>query len=167
MRALPVIVAAALVAACAPTPRTADRKGTSPESVAQMAAPAPSAPMAKRAPPQPGEKVSPVIAFRGNGEHWNLQLENAGGYAHDADLTWDDGSQQATGSLEYQPNPGSPSDTPIVLVGTLRTAAGPRSVRIEINEGACKDSEGAAYTHAVQATIEGVEPMRGCGDLAK
>ena len=123
--------------------------------------------MAKRAPPQPGEQVSPVIAFRGNGEHWNLHLENAGGHAHDADLTWDDGRQQATGSLEYQVASSASAQAPIVLAGTLVTPAGPRRVRVEIIEGTCKDAKGEVYTHTVEASIDGMAPMHGCGDLAR
>lgn len=157
-----------LLAATACTPTHTSAPSNPPTaSVATPASSAPTGAMAKRAPPRPGEQVSPVIAFRGTGTGWNLQIENAGGYAHDADLTWDDGNQQATGSLEYQPTPGASAGAPIVLVGTLATPAGPRSVRVEIKADACKAAAGEAYTHAVHATIEGMALMHGCGDLAK
>lgn len=168
MRALSVVAIAVLLAvACGPTPEPADQKGTSPGSAAAIAAPAASTPMAKRAPPRPGEQVSPVIALRAGGEHWSLHVENAGGHAHDADLAWEDGGQRATGSLQYQPDPAPSADAPIVLMGTLVTPAGPRRVRVAINERACKDAAGEAYTHAVHITIEGMAPMHGCGDLAR
>lgn len=170
MRALPVVVIVVLLAAaCAPAPKAGDAQAVdAPAADARAdAVPAPPPAMAKRAPPQPGEQVSPVIAFRGHAEHWSLQIENAGGYAHTVDFTWGSGSGHATGNLQYQAQSGAVAGAPILLEGTLDTRAGRRAMRVEITPAACTDDAGQAYPQSVRVGVEGMAPMLGCGELAK
>lgn len=170
-----VMLLALALTACAPThqsapPRAAAAKAPAMQVDAEAAtspSPAPSGAMAKRAAPQPGEQVSPVIAFRGHAEHWSIQIENTGGYAHAVDFTWGSGSEHATGSLQYQTQSGAVAGAPILLVGNLETGAGRRAMRVEITPAACTDDADQAYPHSVQVTVEGMAPMMGCGELAK
>ncbi len=146
--------------ACAPA-----AKPPQPNSAPSLPATAPpAAAMAKRSPPQPGEQVSPVIAFRGGGELWRVQIENAGGYAHTVNLSWGKASQHATGALQYRA-PGTAAA--IVLEGALDHEDGTRALRVEITPAACTDDAAQAYTHTVRVTVAGIAPMLGCGDLAK
>lgn len=165
MSQLPIgmLALALAMTACAPTHTPAPSN----PATTSVATPAPAGAMAKRAPPRPGEQVSPLVAFRGAGRDWSLEIENAGGLAHDAQLTWGNGSQHATGTLRYDGAAGTAADAPILLVGTLATKAGRRTLRVEITPAACTQGTDSAYTHAVQATVEGLAPMFGCGDLAK
>ena len=153
----------------APTTAAAAKAATMPVETepATSPSPMPSGAMAKRAAPQPGEQVSPVIAFRGHAEHWSIQVENTGGYAHAVDFTWGTGSQHATGSLQYQPQSGAVAGAPILLEGDLETGAGRRAMRVEITPAACTDDADRAYPHSVQVAVEGMAPMLGCGELAK
>jgi hypothetical protein len=161
--------------ACAPTHQAAPTSAAAAKApaiqaeveAATSASPTPSGAMGKRAAPQPGEQVSPVIAFRGHAEHWSIQVENTGAYAHAVDFTWGSGSQHATGSLQYQPQSGAVAGAPILLEGGLETAAGRRAMRVEITPAACTDDADQAYPQSVQVTVEGMAPMLGCGELAK
>jgi hypothetical protein len=171
MRAVSVAMIALLLApACAPAPKAGvvphadDQRAGDARASAESAQPAA---MGKRAPPQPGEQVSPVIAFRGHAEHWSIRIENAGGHAHDVDFTWGMGSQHATGRLQYQGQPGAVAGTPILLAGTLGGEAGGRAMRVEIRAAACTDDADEVFSHAVRVTVEGMAPMSGCGELAK
>jgi len=168
MRALPVaIIALLLAAACAPAPKAGDPQAANSQAVNARADAALPAAMGKRAPPPPGEQVSPVIAFRGHAEHWSLQVENAGGYAHSVDFSWGSGSQRATGSLQYQAQPGAVAGAPILLEGSVDTEAGRRAMRVEITPATCTDDADQAYTHSVRVSVDGMAPMLGCGELAK
>lgn len=170
MRALPVTIIALLLAAgCAPAPKAGDPRADDQQAIDARAnaAPAPPVAMGKRAPPQPGEQVSPVIAFRGHAEHWSIRIENAGGYAHDVDFTWGMGSQHASGSLQYQAQPGAVAGAPILLEGSLDSEAGRRTMRVEITPAACTDDADRVYPHSVRVTVEGMAQMLGCGELAK
>lgn len=161
----PLALTLLAIIACTPTHTSAPSNPPT-ASVATQVSTAPTGARAKRAPPQPGEPISPVIAFRGTGNDWHLQIENADGHAHDGDLTWRDGSQ-ASGTLQYKGPSGAAVDTPILLVGTLDTKSGRRTMRVEITPVACTHGTDQSYTHSVQVTIQGLAPMHGCGDLAK
>jgi glucose/arabinose dehydrogenase len=173
MRALPVVVAIAL-AACARAPdATASKPAAPPAAATPAPQPGPEVPppdtpspgpSAKRAPPQPGELVSPVVAFRAEGPGWSLRIENTEGYAHDVALTWDGGRAQATGKLDYQPEP---SNGRIVLQGQLDTPAGPDAMVVEIAARACTDARGVELPHEATIDVAGMPRMRGCGELAK
>jgi len=174
------LLAALATAACAPAPgvgaapagptaevravRSAgDAVAAAAEPLAEPATPA--AAMAKRAPPQPGEQVSPVIAFRGAGPGWTIQIDNAGGYRHAVEFSW--GDQHATGSLQYQADgAGSAVGGVIALAGTLDTAPRASAMRVEIMRAACTGEAGHAYTHSVRVVVDGMAPRQGCGDLA-
>ena len=161
------IVAMLLAGACAPAAKPAPSGG--PQAIDARADDALPPPVAKgkRAPPQPGEQVSPVIAFRGHAEHWSIHIESAGGYAHDVDFTWGAGSEHATGRLQYQPQPGAVAGAPILLAGTLDGGAGGRAMRVEITPAGCTDDGDEVFTHTVRVIVDGMAPMSGCGDLAK
>lgn len=116
--------------------------------------------MGKRAAPLAGERVSPIIAARGGGNGWNIAIENAGGYDHDVELGWDNGTRDA-GTLAFQPTSGG-SSAPIVLRGTIDAKA----LTVELLRQACRDGDGVAHEHALVVTIAGRAPMRGCADLA-
>ena len=171
MRALPVaiIIVVLLAAACAPGPKANDPQAVETKAVDARAesAAAPSTTMGKRAPLQPGEQASPVIAFRGHAEHWNIQIENTGGYAHVVDFNWGSGSQHAVGRLQYQAQPGAVAGAPILLEGSLDTGAGRRAMRVDITPAACTDDADQAYPQSVRVGVEGMAPMLGCGELAK
>lgn len=168
MRALPVaIIALLLAAACAPAPKAGDPQAANSQAVNARADAALPATMGKRAPPQPGEQVSPVIAFRGHAEHWNIQIENTGGYAHVVDFSWGSGSQHTAGRLQYQAQPGAVAGAPILLEGSLDTRAGRRAMRVDITAAACTDDADQAYPQSVRVGVEGMAPMLGCGELAK
>jgi hypothetical protein len=155
-----LVLSALLATGCAPTARS-----DAPRSAAEGATAASAGtPLGKRAAPRPGEAISPVIAFRGAGADWRLQIENTGGLAHSVDLRWDGDRERANGSLRYEGT--AAVDAPIVLVGALQTASGARAMRVDITAGLCRDAAGAG-THAVRITVAGLAPMRGCGDLAK
>ena len=165
MRAVSVATIALLLAsACVPAPKAGDPDAGGPQS---GTAPVPPIAMGKRAPPQPGEQVSPVIAFRGHAEHWSIQIENAGGYAHAVDFTWSSGSEHATGTLQYRPTPGTAEAAPVLLEGSLDTDAGRRAMRVRITPAACTDDADRVFPHQLQVTVEGMGPMHGCGELAK
>lgn len=161
------LMVALLTTACAPTPRAIARQPGDIGAAAEAQVPAPVAAKAKRAPPQPGEPISPVIAFRGLSGQWGLAIENTGGHAHSVDFNWGSGSRHATGTLQYQPRSGAPADAPILLGGSLDTATGPRAMRVEITAQPCTDDADQAHAHAVRVNVEGMPPMQGCGDLAK
>lgn len=111
-------------------------------------------------------KVSPVPAFKGFGEHWSIDLQASGGMDHSVALIWGSGSYRASGHALYR---GQPADAPsslIVLSGELRTEQGAKPMTIEIQRQDCTDDGDRPHQHSVQVSVQGMDPMRGCGDLA-
>jgi len=151
-------------AACTATPKASEAERPA-VGIQQEANTAPAA-MAKRAPPKPGERISPVIAFRGLAEHWNIEIENEEDYRHSVDFIWGSGSHHASGTLHYEPQSSDAASGRLVLSGILATDAGARTMRVEITPMPCTDDADQAHDHSVQITVEGMSQMQGCGDLA-
>lgn len=117
------------------------------------------------------DKVSPVAAFRGLGEHFNIDIQGEGGptaegLRHRVHLVWGMGAYEADGALFYRGTPGPSRGAPIVLDGTLDTAKGKQAIRVEIVTEACTDDADVAHPQRVTVTVQGEPVMRGCGDLA-
>jgi hypothetical protein len=154
---LGLIVAGATLAACSAS-----------------APPAPPAPPAPTAPPAPSPKVSPemavrlspVPAFMGLGEHFNIRIHAIGDMRHEVELTWAMGQKTAKGVLVYRDTPSVPRRSPILLDGRLDTADGSRVLRVEIVSEACTDDADRPHMQRVTVAIEGETPLQGCGDLA-
>lgn len=176
MHALTTISALAIAFAmsgCAPAAKTTESE-TPPASspvtaqttvaTSPQAGPAPAPqPMGKRAAPQPGELVSPIIAARGGGTGWEIRISNTGGYEHRVELTRD--GKHGQGTLKFQPSVEA-SNARIVLRGALDAAAGGSDITVELLEQACTGDDGVAHEHALIVTVEGMASLRGCGDLA-
>ncbi|MBX3712297.1 MAG: hypothetical protein KF800_10085 [Lysobacter sp.] len=156
---LGLIVAGTALAACSAPP---------------SAPPAPPAPPAPAAPPAPSPKispemagrVSPVPAFMGLGEHFNIRIHAIGDMRHEVELTWAMGQKTAKGVLIYRDAPGVPRHSPILLDGTLDTAEGTKTLRVEIVGEACTDEADRPHMHRVTVAIDGETTLHGCGDLA-
>lgn len=146
-----------------------------------QAAPAPLADPPQASLPPPGasgkisadmvDKVSPVAAFRGLGEHFNIEIQSEGGptaegLRHRVHVVWGMGSYEAEGTLFYRGTPGPSRGAPIALDGTLDTAKGKQAIRVEIDTEACTDDADIAHPQRVTVTVQGEPLMRGCGDLA-
>lgn len=142
------------MSACAPAPKAADAHAP------QVESPSPSQRMGKRAAPLPGELVSPIIAARGGGPGWEIQIENTGGHDHHVELTWDNG-KRGEGVLTLQPSDDG-SDARLLLRGMLDA----KHTTVELLKQACTGNDGITHEHALRVTVEGMAPMRGCGDLA-
>lgn len=155
------------ISACAPAAKTtetgapADTPSTT--SQAPEAARTPP-PMGKRAAPQAGERVSPVIAFKGGGEGWRIELVNTDGYDHHATLAWNNG-QRGEGVLTYQPAPDGSLQRK-VLGGRLNAGGDGKDTTVELVENDCTGGDGITHDHTVTVTVSGMAPMRGCGDQA-
>ena len=117
------------------------------------------------------DKVSPVPAFMGLGEHFNIEIksqgeQSTGGMRHHVRLVRGTGSEQAEGMLYYRGTPGPSRGAPIVLAGNLDTAQGSKTVRVEIFTEACTDDADVAHPQRVKIVLQGETDMNGCGDLA-
>ena len=134
-------------------------------SAPQTATPAPPAPSPKVSPEMAG-RVSPVPAFRGLGEHFNIRIHAIGDMRHEVELTWAMGQKTAKGVLVYRDAPGVPHRGPILLDGTLDTAEGAKALRVEIVGEACTDEADRPHMHRVTVAIDGETTLHGCGDLA-
>lgn len=134
-------------------------------SAPQTAPPAPAAPSPKVSPEIAG-RVSPVPAFMGLGEHFNIRIRSIGDMRHDVELTWAMGQKAAQGVLVYRDAPGVPHRGPIVLDGTLDTADGAKPIRVEIVTEPCIDEADRPHPQRVTVTLEGETTLHGCGDLA-
>jgi len=136
--------------------------------------PAPPPPAAAEAPPAPSPKVSadmagrvsPVPAFMGLGEHFNIRIRSIGDMRHDVELSWAMGQKTAQGVLVYRGAPGVPHRGPIALDGTLDTADGAKPIRVEIVTEPCTDEADRPHPQRVTVTLEGETTLHGCGDLA-
>ncbi|MDQ3039798.1 MAG: hypothetical protein M3R16_08380 [Pseudomonadota bacterium] len=162
---------------CAPAAKTTDAAappaatavatqatGTNSNAAGTQAAPAPR-PMGKRAAPRPGERISPVIAARGGGRGWDIQISNTDGYDHDVVLSWNDGRKHGQGHAVYQPAVDG-ATARIELRGTLAAQGGGKAMTIELREQACSGDDGIAHLHGITVSVSGMPPLRGCADLA-
>lgn len=121
-------------------------------------------------------KVSPVPAFMGLGEHFNIEIQSQGGQTaegmhHRVHLVWGMGSYDAEGTLFYRSTPdrstpGLSRGAPIALEGTLDTAQGKKTIRVEIITEACTDDADRPHPQRVKIALQGEADMQGCGDLA-
>jgi hypothetical protein len=115
------------------------------------------------------DKVSPVPAFMGRGQYFKIDIQSEGsqtpeGLRHHVQLVW--GTREAEGTLLYRGTPGPSRGAPIALDGTLDTATGKQTIRVEIVTEACTDETHAARPQRVTVTVQGQAAMRGCGELA-
>lgn len=121
-------------------------------------------------------KVSPVPAFMGLGEHFNIEIQSQGGQTaegmrHRVHLIWGMGTHDAEGTLFYRSTPdrstpGPARGAPIALDGTLETAQGRKTIRVDILTEACTDDADRAHPQRVKIALQGEADMHGCGDLA-
>ena len=169
-RTTSALAIAVAISGCAPAAKTTESEAPpAPSSVAVQAVaanppadPVPAAqPMGKRAAPQPGELVSPVIAARGGGTGWEIRISNTGGYDHRVVLSWDTGGQRGEGTLRFQPSAAA-SNARIVLRGTLDS----KVIDVELLKQPCASEDRVAHEHAINVVVSGMPPLRGCGDLA-
>lgn len=161
-----VVLIAALTACTATPPQAA---AAPPADPPQAALPPPGA-SGKLSADMVG-KVSPVPAFMGLGEHFNIEIQGEGGptaegLRHRVHLVWGMGAYEADGALFYRGTPGPSRGAPIALDGTLDTAKGKQAIRVEIVTEACTDDADVAHPQRVTVTVQGESVMRGCGDLA-
>ncbi|MGJ7904200.1 hypothetical protein [Lysobacter sp. 1R34A] len=167
MRLMPLaaILSIVFAAGCAAPDQAKDTVGAdAPSTPAGDPGPA-GRPMGKIGADQVG-KVSPVPAFKGYGEHWGIDIQASGGMAHKVELTWGSGSERASGTVDYKGPPADAANSSIVLSGELATKAGAKPMVVEISRKDCTDDGDRPHAHSVQVTVEGLPPMRGCGDLA-
>jgi hypothetical protein len=166
---LPMLLCA--LVACTATPPT-EAQAPGPDATndrATTAMPPPGA-SGKLSPEMVG-KVSPVPAFRGLGEHFNIEIQSRGeptaeGLAHHLHLIWGSGSFEAEGTLFYRGTPGPSRGTPILLDGTLNTTKGKKAIRVEIVTEPCTDDADVAHPQRVKVAIQGGTDLNGCGELA-
>lgn len=116
-------------------------------------------------------KVSPVPAFIGLGEHFNIEIQSDGGptaqgMRHRVHLVWGMGTYDAEGILFYRSAPGPSRGAPIALDGSLQTAQGQKTIRVEIITEACTDDADRPHPQRMKITLQGAADMHGCGDLA-
>ena len=169
LRLVVPLTALTLLAACnTPEPAAPD----APAAAAPAPAAAPEAPTA----PPPGatgklspemlDKVTPVPAFRGLGEHFNVQITSAGEMRHTVALTWGTGTRKADGEVFWRGAPGPKHEGPIALDGTLMVDGMARRIDVEIIPEACTDEADQPHTHRVVVKVDGEGTLNGCGDLA-
>ncbi len=160
------------IGGCAPVAKTTDagappapRTGT-PSTPAQAATAEQSPPpMGKRAAPPPGEVLSPFMGFKGGGEGWRIESFNSQRYDHRTTLTWDNGEQRAEGVLTYRPTPDGSLERK-ALAGRLNVAGSGKDTTVELVEDDCTGGDGITHDHTLIVTVSGMQPMRGCADLA-
>ena len=170
-RTIPAALLISVLAACsATTPTDAVATGTAmPEASAAASGPPPGA--AGKISPDMVGKVSPVPAFKGLGEHFNIEIQSQGeqtpeGMRHSVRLVWGMGTYEGEGTLFYRSAPGPARGAPILLDGTLQTAQGSKTLRVEIVTEACTDDADQPHPQRVTVALQGETGMQGCGDLA-
>ena len=161
-----VVLIAALTACTATQPQAAVAPPTDPP---QTSLPPPGA--SGKLSADMANKVSPVPAFMGLGEHFNIEIQGEGGptaegLRHRVRLVWGMGTYEAEGTLFYRGTPGPSRGAPIALDGMLDTAKGKQAIRVEIVTEACTDDADVAHPQRVTVTVQGESTMRGCGELA-
>lgn len=151
---------------------------TTPTDAAAPAAAGPEAPASGPPPGASGKispamvgKVSPVPAFKGLGEHFGIEIQSQGeqtaeGMRHRVHLVWGMGTHEAEGTLFYRSAPGPARGAPITLDGSLETAQGRKTIRVEIITESCTDDADRAHPQRVKISLQGEADMQGCGDLA-
>ncbi len=159
----------------AAAPVTAVPEAAAPDVPTHAAAPPPGA--AGKISPDMVGKVSPVPAFKGLGEHFNIEIQSQGeqtpeGRRHSVHLVWGTpvgsmGTYEGEGTLFYRSAPGpARGGAPILLDGTLETAQGPKTIRVEIVTEPCTDDADRPHPQRVTVALQGETGMQGCGDLA-
>ncbi len=158
----------------AAAPVTAVPETATPNASTPAAGPPPGA--AGKISPDMVGKVSPVPAFMGLGEHFHIEIQSLGeqtaeGMRHRVHLVWGMGTHEAEGTLFYRSAPdrsmpGPARGAPILLDGTLETAQGPKSLRVDIITEACTDDADRPHPQRVTIALQGETGMQGCGDLA-
>lgn len=137
-----------LAAGCATTPTTEPAPGP-----------------AGKMPAGSSGQMSPVPAFKGGGNGWSINIASAGSMNHDVQLVV--GDIASPGNLRYSGQPAGAPDSLIVLGGELRQAQGSKPMTVEIKRQSCPGSDGRERLYSVQVSVEGMEQLRGCGDLAQ
>jgi hypothetical protein len=167
---IPTGTAAMLMVAMTACSATQPTAATAPSADSPQATLPPPGASAKLSPDMVG-KVSPVPAFMGQGEHFRIQIQSEGGESadglrHRVHLVWGMGSDDARGTLFYRGAPGPSRGAPIALDGSLVTAKGSRTIRVEIATEPCIDDADVAHPQRVNITLQGEIKMTGCGELA-
>jgi hypothetical protein len=168
-RTIPAALLISILAACSATTPTDAVATAMPEAFAAASGPPPGA--AGKISPDMVGKVSPVPAFNGLGEHFNIEIQSQGeqtpeGMRHSVRLVWGMGTYEGEGTLFYRSAPGPAHGAPILLDGTLQTAQGPKTLRVEIVTEACTDDADQPHAQRVTVALQGETGMQGCGDLA-
>ncbi len=158
----------------AAAPVTAAPEAAAPDAPMPAATPPPGA-AGKMSPDMVG-KVSPVPAFKGLGEHFNIEIQSLGeqtseGMRHSVRLIWGMGTHEAEGTVFYRnapgrSMPGPARGAPILLEGTLETAQGRKAIRVDIVTERCTDDADRAHPQRVKIALQDETDMHGCGDLA-
>ena len=159
-----LLMSLVIVAGCAP------RNGgleTGPAAQRPADVPAPDVPATgsrgKLAADQVG-KLSPVPAFEGGGVDWRISIHAVGGMRHDVQLRWGGTAHNAGGTVRYLPAETAPGRHR--LDGTLYGADGDHAMRITLQRGDCTGAGGGAHPYGVAVAVDGMAPLRGCGELA-
>ena len=165
------IAFACAIGGCAPV-ATQPGVDTSPADTTSPPTPPPAAaaaqsssPKGKRAAPAPGEVLSPIMGFKGGGDGWRVELFNTAGYEHRVTLTWDNGAQRGAGVVIYQPTRDGSLERK-VLEGRLGVAGNDRTITVQLVEDDCTGGDGITHDHTVIVTVDGMAPLRGCGEIA-
>lgn len=168
LRLVAPLAALTLLTACtAPEPKVASTPvAEAPAAPIPPAAPTPPPGAAGKLSPEMVGKVSPVPAFRGLGEHFNIQITSAGEMRHTVALTWGTGTRQADGEVFWRGAPGPKHDGPIALDGTLMVDGMVRRIDVEIIAEPCTDEADRTHPHRVVVKVDGEGTLNGCGDLA-
>ena len=167
--ALPMLLLCAL-AACTATPPT-EAQPPGPGLAGDRATTAVPPGASGKLSPQMVDKVSPVPAFMGHGEHFSIKIHSQGertadGFGHRVHLIRGSGSYEAEGTLFYRGTPGPSRGTPILLDGTLNTTKGKRAIRVEIVTEPCTDDADVVHPQRVKIAMHGETALNGCGELA-
>ncbi len=156
--------------ACSATPTDTD---TATPAAAGPEVPASAPPPGAAGKLSPGMvgKVSPVPAFKGLGEHFDIEIQSQGaqtaeGMRHRVRLVWGMGTYDAEGTLFHRSAPGKARGAPIALDGTLDTAQDTKTIRVEIVTETCTDDADRPHPQRVKIALQGEADMHGCGDLA-
>lgn len=151
-------VLAPLAACTAAAP--ADAKEASP------LAPSGGKPAGKISPEMVG-RLSPIPAFKGQGDGWRVEIRALDATQHHVALQWPASGETATGTARYDgPLNVAREAGPLILNGALERGGAKRPLRVEIRAQACVDRDGIARPHTIAIAIGAEPPLHGCGDLA-
>jgi hypothetical protein len=151
------------VAACAPRNDGLEPGSRQQPTQAQPQAAPPSVAKGKIAADQVG-KVSPVPAFQGGGGDWRIAIQATGGMRHSVQLRWGGTAHAAAGTARYLPAEATPGRHR--LDGTLYGDNGDRAMHITLQRGDCTGATGRVHPYGVEVAVDGMAPLRGCGELA-